>query len=281
LSNTADENTATGAGALFSHTDGVGNTANGGFALFLDTSGVQNMAVGDRALFLHTAGNFNTAIGAGALLNDDTGSNNVAVGLQALGNNISGSSNIALGNLAGVGVTTASNVICIYAGGANVDNSCYIGNIWNRSVDPGSAMSTFVDGSGKLGTVASSRHFKHEIKPMAKASEAILALKPVTFHYKSDSKGTPQFGLVAEEVADVNPDLVVRDKNGEILTVRYEAVNAMLLNEFLKEHQRVQEQTKEIDALKAELKEQRDLVQKVSDKLEVSTAKSQVAVSNP
>jgi hypothetical protein len=148
-----------------------------------------------------------------------------------------------------------------------------------------------IDGAGQLGTASSSQRFKHDIKPMNKTSEAILALNPVTFHYKSDNTGTPQFGLIAEEVAKVNPDLIVRDENGEIYSVRYDAVNAMLLNEFLKEHRRVQEleatvaqqrkdsvatavrQQKQIDALTAGL-------QKVSAQLEASRPAPQVADSN-
>jgi DNA-directed RNA polymerase specialized sigma54-like protein len=118
------------------------------------------------------------------------------------------------------------------------------------------------------------------IASMDSASEAILRLKPVTFHYKSDNTNTPQFGLTAEEVAEVNPDLVVRDKNGEIYTVRYDAVNAMLLNEFLKEHRTVQEQQKEIDALKAELKEQRALIQKVNDKVELDKPAQRTVLNN-
>lgn len=110
--------------------------------------------------------------------------------------------------------------------------------------------SVFIDSSGQLGTISSSRRFKREIKPMGKANAAILALKPITFQYKTDNTNTPQFGLIAEEVADVNPDLVVRDKNGEIYTVRYEAVNAMLLNEFIKEHKKVGEQQASIAQLK-------------------------------
>jgi trimeric autotransporter adhesin len=122
--------------------------------------------------------------------------------------------------------------------------------------------------------------FKEEIKPTDKASEAILALKPVTFHYKSDHTKTPQFGLIAEEVAEVNPDLVVRDKEGKPYSVRYEAVKAMLVNEFLKEHRTVQEQQKEIDALKAELKEQRALIQKVNDKVELDKPAPQTVLNN-
>src|SRR5205085_6668298 len=98
-----------------------------------------------------------------------------------------------------------------------------------------------IDSSGQLGTVSSSERFKKDIGPMDNSSEAILSLRPVTFHYKNDSKGIPQFGLVAEEVAKVDPNLVVRDKDGHIYSVRYDAVNAMLLNEFLKEHHKMQE----------------------------------------
>ena len=167
-----------------------------------------------------------------------------------------------------------------------VDNACYIGNISGANVAAGTAAAVFVDADGKLGTVSSSRRFKKEIKPMDKASEVILALKPVTFQYNYDKKSrpTPEFGLIAEEVAEVNPDLVVRDKNGEVMTVRYEQVNAMLLNEFLKEHHKVEEQQANIAELKstvaqqqkgmqvltAQLKEQASQIQKVSAQLELN-----------
>jgi hypothetical protein len=175
-----------------------------------------------------------------------------------------------LGRLTGQGVTTANNVICIGAlvDGANVSGSCYIGNIHGGSVDPGTGLAVFAENTGKLGTVLSSRRFKRDIKPMDKSSETLLALKPVTFCYQNDAEATPQFGLVAEDVAEVNPGLVVRDKNGELLSVRYDQVNAMLLNEFLKEHQKVQDQQKDIDSLKEELKEQRNLVQKINAKVQ-------------
>jgi hypothetical protein len=158
-----------------------------------------------------------------------------------------------------------------------------------------------IDSAGQLGTLSSSRRFKKEIKPMEKASEAILALKPVTFHYKSDASGTPQFGLIAEEVAKVNPDLVVRDKNGEIYTVRYEAINALLLNEFLKEHRKVEEQQgtigqlksnaanqeamigdlkKDMGVLTAQLKEQAAHIQNVSVQIELNKSSTRTALSN-
>jgi hypothetical protein len=135
-------------------------------------------------------------------------------------------------------------------------------------------VAVYVDSSGKLGTTLSSRRFKEEIKPMGQASEALLALKPVTFHYKKeiDPKRVPQFGLVAEDVEEVNRDLVVRDKEGKVNSVRYEAVNAMLLNEFLKAHRKMEEQQKQIDALTEQLKEQAAQIQKVSAQLELSQA---------
>ena len=143
-----------------------------------------------------------------------------------------------------------------------------------------------IDQDGKLGTNSSSRRFKHDIKPMEKASEAILSLKPVTFHYKIDKKETPQFGLVAEEVAEVSPDLVVRDKQGEIYSVRYEAVNAMLLNEFLKEHRKneqqeatITHQQEQIEALTATLKEQASQIQKVSAQIELSKSAPQTVLN--
>jgi predicted ribosome quality control (RQC) complex YloA/Tae2 family protein len=168
-----------------------------------------------------------------------------------------------------------------------VNNSCFIGNIRGVTTGNADAIPVLIDSAGQLGTVSSSRRFKKEIKPIDQTSEAILALKPVTFHYKSDSTGTPQFGLIAEEVAEVNPDLVVRDENGEIYTVRYDAVNAMLLNEFLKEHRKneqqeatIARQQKQIEVLAAGLKEQKALIQKVSDKVELSKRAPQMVVNH-
>jgi hypothetical protein len=191
-----------------------------------------------------------------------------------------------LGVGAGNGITTATNVICIGASvfGADVDNSCFIGNIRDVTTQNGDAIPVVIDSAGQLGTLSSSHRFKKEIKPMDTASEAILNLKPVTFHYKSDKANTPEFGLIAEEVAKVNPDLVVRDKDGEIYTVRYDAVNAMLLNEFIKEHRKVQELTKDFQAtvaqLTARLDEQAAQIQKVSAQLEASKPAPQI-VNNP
>jgi methyl-accepting chemotaxis protein len=271
------ENTAAGVRALFSDTTGGLNTAIGVNALYSNTIGHANTATGFGALFRHTTGNGNTAIGSTALHYNTTGNANTAVGDTTLFGNSSGSNNTALGSGAGNGVATASNVIAIGAHGENVSNTCYIGNIFG--VTSAGATAVYVNSLGKLGTVVSSRRFKDEIKAMDKASEAILALKPVTFRYKQeiDPGRSPQFGLVAEDVEKVSPDLVVRDADGKVNTVRYEAVNAMLLNEFLKEHRKNEEQEKTIAELKsgmtalaATVKEQASQIQKVSAHLEAS-----------
>jgi uncharacterized coiled-coil protein SlyX len=310
FANTADENTATGAGALLSNNTGSKNTANGAFALFSNTTGEANTATGFAALYrTTTTGHLNTAYGYRALFNT-TGSDNTAIGGIALSQNTTGSSNIALGVSAGFNHTNGSNNIDI--GNTGVDgqsDTIRIGTVGSHTAtfiagihnvnQGGTPLTVTINASGQLGTQApSSRRFKKEIKPMAQASEAILALKPVTFHYKSDNTGTPQFGLIAEEVAQVNPDLVVRDENGEIYTVRYDAVNAMLLNEFLKQHKTVQElrstaakqdatitelkstvatqeatiaqQQKGIQLLTAQFKEQASQIKKVSAQLQMS-----------
>jgi hypothetical protein len=265
LANTADENTATGAGALLSNTTGTFNTANGVFALFSNTTGFGNTGIGFSALY-HSNGISNTAVGGSALFNNSSGNNNIALGFNA-----------------GINISTADNVICIGADGHNVSNSCYIGHIAGQTVGAGGS-TCYVDNDGKLGVFLSARRFKTDIADMAAASEAILALRPVTFHYKPelDKTGIPQFGLVAEEVAKVNPDLVTHDAKGELSTVRYEAVNAMLLNEFLKEHRTVQEQgatiaelKKEIASLATTVKEQAAQIQKVSAKVQLSNAPPQ------
>jgi hypothetical protein len=282
LANTAQLNTAVGAGALLSNTTGFGSTANGAFALFNNTTGLANTASGVFALSNNTIGSNNTADGEAALENS-TGNHNTAIGDSALRKLTAGSENIALGPLAGINVTTADRVICIGNSGANVSNACFIGNIRDVQTQNADTIPVLVDSAGQLGTQSSSRRFKKEIKSMDSASEAILALKPVTFQYKSDKKNAPQYGLIAEEVAKVNPDLVVRDKNGEIYTVRYDAVNAMLLNEFLKEHRKNEEQEKTIVELKsgmtvlaATVKEQAAQIQEVSAQLEASKPSAKV-----
>jgi hypothetical protein len=260
------------------------------------------------ALFFNKIGNGNTADGADALLNNRTGNNNTASGDGALANNTTGINNIALGALAGTNLTTGSNNIYIGSGGRSTESGTIrIGTQYGRTFVAGisgvtvaGGVGVIVDTNGQLGTVVSSERFKDAIKPMDKASEAILSLKPITFRYKHelDPEGIPQFGLVAEDVEKVNLDLVARDEQGKPYTVRYEAVNAMLLNEFLKEHRTVQEQGatitrhrkdfeaaiaqqhKEIEALTAIVKQQAAQIQKVSAQLEAGKPAPQL-VNNP
>ncbi|HEU5246238.1 MAG TPA: tail fiber domain-containing protein [Candidatus Udaeobacter sp.] len=277
-----ESNTADGYQALYANTHGKFNTASGSQALHQNTYGESNTAVGSFALYSNTTGQANTAYGMGALDSNTTGYYNTAIGEGVLAGNITGSWNVGLGAFAGSAVTTANHVIVIGAqvDGANVSNTCFIGNIRGVTTINNNGLPVVVDSAGQLGTASSSARFKKEIKPMDKASEVILALKPVTFYYKSDKTNRPEFGLIAEEVAEVNPDLAVHDESGEIYTVRYDAVNAMLLNEFLKEHRKVQEleanaakQQKQIEALTAGL-------QKVSAELELSKAVPQTILNN-
>jgi hypothetical protein len=247
--NTADGNTATGFAALYRNTIGGNNTANGYQALNNNTAGIGNTANGYQALNNNATGDFNTAVGYDALFNN-TGSENIALGFFAGLSLTTGNFNIDIGN---PGLPADSATIRI----GNAQTRTFIAGI--SGVNEGGTISAvYINTNGQLGTQppASSRRFKKEIKVMDSASEAILALKPVTFHYKSDATGTPQFGLIAEEVAEVNPDLVVRDENGHIYTVRYDAVNAMLLNEFIKEHRKVEEQERKMSAQSRKAQEQ-------------------------
>jgi hypothetical protein len=291
-------NTANGNQALQNNATGSNNTANGNQALLSNTTGNSNTGVGGGALLFNTEGHDNTAIGASALQNITNG-NNTAIGFGALMNNITGHDNIALGFKAGIRNVMGSYNIDIGTPGLSQDFktirigevgkhlATFIAGISGAPVADG--VGVIVGSDGKLGTIVSSARFKEAVKPMDKASEAILALKPVTFHYKQeiDPEGIPQFGLVAEDVAKVDPDLVARDEKGKPYTVRYEAVNAMLLNEFLKEHRKVQEleandaeQQREIKALVATVKEQAAQIQKVSAQLEVSKPAPQTVLNN-
>jgi uncharacterized coiled-coil protein SlyX len=291
LFNTADQNTAFGAAALLFNTIGAQNTAVGAAALLNNTEGDNNTATGAGALSSNTNGGFNTAYGARALSSKTIGGSNIALGFGAGGILTMGDNNIYIGN---VGEATESDTIHIGSG----QTKTFIAGIRGTTTGVADAIPVLIDDLGQLGTLSSARRFKKEIKPMDGASESILALKPVRFHYKTDTTNTPQFGLVAEEVAEVNPDLVVRDKNGEIYTVRYDAVNAMLLNEFLKQHGTVQElksaaakqnatitdlnstvtqQQNEIRALTASVKEQAAQIQKVSAQIAVSKGRPQMA----
>jgi trimeric autotransporter adhesin len=293
---TGNNNTATGWEALSDNTTGIQNTAIGSFALFNNTTGNGNTAIGLNALLSNNAG-VNTATGVNALAGNTTGigntangtfaanfsngDNNTAIGFQAYTQATAGNNNTTLGFNAGAHLTTGSDNIdignlgvasdsgTIRIGTVGTQTKAFIAGIRDAAIG---GVEVRVNMNGRLGTVPSSKRFKDVIKPMDKASAVLLALRPVTFHYKPeiDPEGIPQFGLVAEEVEKVNPDLVVHDKEGKPYSVRYDQVNAMLLNEFLKEHRKVEDQgamiakqQKQIEALTAGL-------QKVSAQVELS-----------
>jgi hypothetical protein len=305
--NTADKNTATGAGALLSNVTGTHNTADGAFALFNNSTGSQNTADGTFALFDNTVGSvntatgdsaltnnvtgsFNTATGVNALLFNTTGSDNTAIGHTALFNNTTGGSNTAIGEGAGFNATTGSGNIYIGAGmggTAGENNNTYIGNINSTTVSGGGADYVTVDlTTGLIGHLSSSRRYKEYIKSMNNASEILYRLKPVTYRYKQeiDHTQTPAFGLIAEDVAEVNPALVAHDAKGQPESVHYEMVNAMLLNEFLKEHRRNEQQRKDFEAALARQQKQIDALsaglQKVSAQLEVSKTAPQTVLND-
>jgi hypothetical protein len=326
LVNTAGENTATGAGALLSNTIGDQNTANGAFALFNNTEGNENTAVGFNALISNTTGEANTATGGGALGDNISGHSNTANGISALRNNVTGAQNTANGRAAlffntggnsntatGVGALqsnltgndntaigrsagfdiTGSGNVCIGEGTlgvAGASDTTWIRNV-NTLAQPVSGSVDLVTvrlSDGRLGHDVSSRRYKEDIKPMDKVSEMLFALEPVTYHYKKeiDPTGSVGYGLIAEDVAKLNPDLALRNAKGEIEGVHYQQINIMLLNEFLKEHRKVQvlettvaQQAKGIEVLTAQLREQAAQIQKVSAQLEVRKPAPQVVVN--
>ena len=304
-----NDNTGTGAFALYANTTGGGNTATGEGALSTNTSGFNNTAIGVAALNSATTPNENTAAGAGALRFDTTGANNTGIGTNALYNDTTGSGNTAVGHFAGMNRTTGSNNIdignvgvpgesnAIRLGTGGTQTATYIAGIATTPLATGDALAVGITPDGQLGVRACSARYKENIEPMDKASEAIHLLQPVTFRYKKelDPAGIPQFGLVAEEVEKVHPDLVARDEQGKPYAVRYEAVNAMLLNEFLKEHRKGEQQDRKIEelewrtqqqgttvtelrsqvqALTAAFKEQAAQMQKVSDQVRMSSSEA-------
>ncbi len=293
-------NTAVGAQALFANSSGGLNCAFGNYALFannnyencafgfnalrLNTSGNDNTANGAYALDANTSGSSNTADGAGALTHNTIGGGNTAIGRNALYSNTTGGANIAIGHQAGMNLTGGDDNIdignegvageghTIRIGSQQNQSDTFVSGIYGRPVGP-APLTVMCGSDGKLTANASSRRFKHDIKPIDKASEAILALKPVTFLYNEDPTNTPWFGLIAEDVAEVNPDLIVRDKEGKPFSVRYEQVNAMLLNEFLKEHKKVEQQDRRI-------REQETMITQLKNELQATAASQQKQIES-
>src|SRR5262245_3168740 len=294
---TGDRNTAIGEGAMTTSTTGYQNTAVGVSALRNNSTGFYNVAIGQDACNLNGSGSGNTGVGWQALLSNRA-NNSTAVGMDALVHS-TGSNNVGLGVNAGANLTAGNFNIDIGAPGvagesrririgtAGTQHAAFIVGIRGATVPSG--VGVIVGPNHQLGTVQSSKRFKEAIKPMDKASEAILALKPVTFRYKKelDPDKIPQFGLVAEDVEKVNPDLVVRDGEGKVYSVRYDAVNAMLLNEFLKEHRKNEKQEARITELEAEIatlvamvKEQDAKIERVNDRVELSKPATQTVLNN-
>ena len=289
----AGNNTAEGSDALFHNTTGINNAAVGFGALFNNSSGSYNKADGAFALFSNTSGVFNTAAGFQALLSNQSGVQNTAIGAGALVHNVIGRTNIAVGFLSGYNTNGSANILIGNVGVGNENRAIRIGTngVHVKTFIAGVSTSVAgnavcVNGNGQVGTCApSAERFKHNIGSMDKVSEVIFGLRPVTFRYNEelDPRQAQQFGLIAEDVVKASPDLVRYNEEGKLTGVRYEAVNAMLLNEFLKEHQRVQEQTakiaeqeREIKTLTASLKHQAAQIERVSAEIALIKGKRQL-----
>ena len=235
--------------------------ANGYQVLYYNTTGGFNAANGVLVLYNNTIGNFNTATGPGALFSNTTGSNNVAVGATA-----------------GIALTTGSGNVCIGAGVSGVAGESNTTRIRNVYTTVANGRAVYVNADNKIGTLSSSRRFKHDIQPMDRSSETLFALKPVTFRYKKDADPSQalSFGLIAEEVAQVSPELITRDEEGKPQTVRYEAVNAMLLNEFLKEHKKNEVQATTIAELQSTIAHQQRAIEQLATQMQKVSAQVQL-----
>ncbi len=283
--NTASNNTANGYQALYMNNSGGSNTASGYQALYGNTSGVNNTAVGSQALYTNTTGRGNAALGANALYNNGIGVRNVAIGVNSLSNNGPGSYNIALGFEAGFNVTTGSNNIEIGTPGTASDtNSIQIGMQGTQVLTtiagiygtPVTGSAVYVTSTGQLGVLGSSERFKTDIAPMPELSDKLQQLRPVTFHYKGDPKGVQQYGLIAEEVDKVYPELVIRDDKGKIQGVRYEELAPMLLDELQKQQQKLAAQDAKIRGLEQYVAKVNDLEQRLDAVLEQLKSKDQL-----
>jgi hypothetical protein len=248
--NIGDDNTAVGAVALSVNTEGYGNTSTGALSMAANTLGNNNTAMGYQSLYLNGTSANNTAIGSQALVSN-TGSDNIGIGYQGGMSLSSGNNNIDIGNL---GVAGESNTIRI--GTPSTQAATYIAGIYGNTV---SGTQVVVNSKGQLGVVMSSERFKTDIEPMGEASARLRQLRPVTFHYKNDAHGSLQYGLIAEEVAKVYPDLVVRDSSGRIDAVRYDELAPLLLNELQREQKALRAQTAQLHDLQMQLTELKDV----------------------
>ena len=261
---TGDNNAGFGAYALGFNSTGFSNTANGAGALRFNSSGSQNAAFGEAALWNNTIGNDNIAIGLEALFSNTMGNGNIAFGTNAGSNLTTGDNNIYISN-EGVGAESGT----IRIGDRTIQNAVYIAGIWGRSVKPGNAV--FVGPDGRLGVAASSERYKTDIAPMGPSSSKISQLRPVTFHLKSDATAELQYGLIAEEVDKIFPELVVRDEVGKIEGVRYDELAPMLLNEVQQQQQKIATQAEQL----GELKRQFAKLQELNREMQVALMKLQ------
>ena len=265
---TGQGNTATGVQALQANTIGSHNTASGYSALYSNTVASDNTAVGNFALGVNTTGDQNTAVGSSTLGVNGTGQGNTAVGVAALQINTTGSNNIAVGVEAGGAVSTGSNNIDIGSEGTTLDNgvirigitgtqtSAFIAGIYGVKTGSNDAVPVLIDSNGNLGTVSSSRQYKEDIQGMGDASAGLMRLRPVTFRYKNpfaDGSKPVQYGLIAEEVAEVYPDLVARSADGQIETVKYQLLDPMLLNEVQRQQSEIRELQERLSKMEAAL----------------------------
>jgi hypothetical protein len=300
-----DSDTAMGANALGSNTTGSSNTSTGAFALETNTTGSFNIADGYQALVANTTGSYNTASGANALYHNNgdsntaagyeamignlTGSDNTASGYQAMYYNSAGNNNVAIGYQAGYNVTTASNNIhighqglatdsgAIRIGTAGTQTTAFIAGIEGVTTGNNNAVPVLVDSNGQLGTISSSRRYKEDIKDMGETSSGLMHLRPVTFRYKkpfNDGSQPIQYGLIAEEVAEVYPDLVARSTDGQVETVKYQVLDSMLLNELQKQNatiaaqkERIGAQEQQIQAQEQQIRAQEQQVRSLAERL--------------
>jgi hypothetical protein len=277
---TGSNNTASGYSALVSNTTGNYNTATGSEALWANTTGYNDTASGNAALAVNTTGNYNTASGNSALGYNTTGNYNTAMGSEALAANTSGSDNIAIGYLAGFKVIGNSNNIHIANQGTASDSgvirigdaqtSAYIAGIYGVTTSASNAVQVLIDSNGNLGTISSSRRYKEDIRDMGDASSGLMRLRPVSFRYKKafDDGAKPiQYGLIAEEVAEVYPDLVAGSADGRIETVRYQVLDSMLLNEMQKQNATIAAQKEQIRAQEQVVRDQGQQIRSLEERL--------------
>jgi Chaperone of endosialidase len=269
FSMTGAGNTGVGKFVLLSNSTGSNNTAVGLLAMTANTTGSDNTAIGRGALLGNQLGNANTVVGTNALSGSNTGNNNTAIGFNALAGNTSGGGNIAVGTSAGSNLTTGNNNIIVGNQGVGgesatirigtVQTRAFLAGVRGRITGAADAIAVLIDSNGQLGTISSSRLVKEDIRDMGEGTERLMKLRPVVFRYTSelDPSRSRQYGLIAEEVAKVFPDLAVYDAKGRPETVKYHVLPSLLLNALQNQQQTIEDQRREIDDQRREIDELR------------------------